>query len=89
VHLVGFIIRIYHDSRSPECQTFLALKRSFQIIFQPHIHATTLFGTVMCNKCCYLAIRYEICLSVLVLPCQYRRIFRCIWMVHSATVHNY
>ena len=21
VHLVGFIIRIYHDARSPECQT--------------------------------------------------------------------
>jgi len=23
VHLVGFIIRLYHDARSPECQIFL------------------------------------------------------------------
>ena len=24
VHLVGFIIRIYHDARSPECQTVMS-----------------------------------------------------------------
>jgi len=28
VHLVGFIIRIYHDARSPECQK---LKSSAQV----------------------------------------------------------
>jgi len=26
VHLVGFIIRIYHDARSPERQTLLSLQ---------------------------------------------------------------
>jgi len=28
VHLVGFIIRIYHDARTPECQRKLTLRKS-------------------------------------------------------------
>ena len=29
VHLVGFIIRIYHDARSPECQTGTNMRMFF------------------------------------------------------------
>jgi len=38
VHLVGFIIRIYHDARSPECQIrqFYILEVSVGNVWRPH-----------------------------------------------------
>jgi len=35
VHLVGFSIRIYHDTRSSECQTAVAHRQTMSVIQGP------------------------------------------------------
>ena len=52
VHLVGFIIRIYHDVRSPECQIPLTTWRRY-------IKLTWQMGKWLC-----LELQFEVCLFV-------------------------
>jgi len=41
VHLVGFLIRIYHDTRSPECQTSQSLSKEIFQLSLPCSHELT------------------------------------------------
>jgi hypothetical protein len=50
VHLVGFIIRICHDARSPERQTvamfvWLLGKRGFKVPFLSRLEPSAIFST--------------------------------------------
>jgi hypothetical protein len=58
VHLVGFIIRIYHDARSPECQILYLTLFLVVVLFYVFLSCSRycLFCDVICIVCVYMCI---------------------------------
>ena len=62
MHLDGFIIRIYHDTRSPECQNVVTL---FRYLFKTVRNITDTFLKNILDK---VPTQFQLLLVVLELP---------------------